>query len=171
MWRNDERFLRAIEVVLRHEVGNAPNGGYVNDPADPGGETKWGISKRSYPHLDIRNLSREDAYAIYYADWWCRYRIREIEDEQIATKVLDMAVLMGPDDAGRYLQISLNALGAGLKVDGVIGSKTVGAANAADSRLVLPILRALAAMHFYNEVARWPASAKFLEGWLKRAYW
>src|SRR5690606_28008981 len=56
----DERFRRAVEVVLKHE------GGYVNNPSDPGGETKYGISKRSYPELDIANLTQEDAIAIYY---------------------------------------------------------------------------------------------------------
>lgn len=169
-WQSDERFLRSVDVVIRHEVGNKPNGGYTNDPDDPGGETKWGISKRAYPHLDIKSLSREDACRIYYTDWWCRYRIREIEDEQVACKVLDMAVPMGPGDAGRYLQIALNSLGARLEVDGIIGSKTLAAVNAVDGRLVLPILRALTALHAYKEVERRPASRKYLDGWLKRAY-
>jgi len=44
----DERFLKAVEMVLAHE------GGYVNDPNDPGGETKYGISKRSYPSTATR---------------------------------------------------------------------------------------------------------------------
>ena len=62
------RFLKAFEKVLRHE------GGYVNDPLDLGGETKYGISKRSYPHLDIKNLTLDQAKQIYFRDFWQRGR-------------------------------------------------------------------------------------------------
>lgn len=54
----------AITTLLKVE------GGYVNDPRDPGGETKYGISRRSYPNLDIARLTREDAVAIYERDFW-----------------------------------------------------------------------------------------------------
>jgi len=46
--------------------------GYVNDPNDSGGETKYGICKRWYPHLDIKNLTREDAMKIYYDEYWLK---------------------------------------------------------------------------------------------------
>ena len=46
-------FNDIIEVVLHHE------GGYVNDPKDPGGETNFGIAKRSHPDVDIKNLTKE----------------------------------------------------------------------------------------------------------------
>ncbi|MFX6884101.1 glycosyl hydrolase 108 family protein, partial [Acinetobacter baumannii] len=51
-------------------IGN--EGGYVNNPADPGGETQWGISKRAYPNVNIRDLTREQAKAIYRRDVWQR---------------------------------------------------------------------------------------------------
>lgn len=57
---------KAIGFVLRWE------GGYANNPNDPGGETNYGISKRSYPDLDIRNLTRDQAIAIYERDYWHR---------------------------------------------------------------------------------------------------
>lgn len=57
---------KAIDFVLRWE------GGYVNHSADPGGETNFGISKNSYPDLDIRNLTKEQAVAIYERDYWQR---------------------------------------------------------------------------------------------------
>jgi len=58
-----DNFERCIAFVLRHE------GGYVNDPRDPGGETKYGISKRAYPGLDIKNLTEEQAKEIYRQDY------------------------------------------------------------------------------------------------------
>lgn len=59
-------FLPAFQIVVGLE------GGYVNDPKDPGGETKWGISKRAYPTLDIKNLTLEQAQQIYLTDYWDR---------------------------------------------------------------------------------------------------
>lgn len=57
-------FKEALRFVLSKE------GGYVNDPNDPGGETKWGISKRAYPTLDIKNLTEQQCIDIYLADYW-----------------------------------------------------------------------------------------------------
>ncbi len=160
----DERFLQAVEVVMRHE------GGYVNDLRDPGGETKYGISKRSYPSLDIANLTREDAIAIYYRDWWQRYGYGRLQDEAIATKLLDMAVNMGPATAHRLLQEVLVFLGYGIAVDGIIGPQTVGATNKADPKRLLQLLRWRAAEYYYRIAAQRARSQAFLMGWLKRAY-
>ena len=61
----NNRFNRVIaEEILKAE------GGYVNNPKDPGGETKYGISKRSYPDLDIKNITKEQALKIYYQDYY-----------------------------------------------------------------------------------------------------
>ncbi len=61
-----DNFERAVAFILRHE------GGYVNDLRDPGGETKFGISKRAYPHLDIKGLTEAEAKEIYRKDYWDR---------------------------------------------------------------------------------------------------
>lgn len=58
------KFDRVMDFVLRWE------GGYANDPRDPGGETKYGISKRSHPELDIKNLTKEQALEIYREEYW-----------------------------------------------------------------------------------------------------
>jgi lysozyme family protein len=57
-------FTYAVNEVLRSE------GGLVNDPADPGGLTNYGISQRAYPGVDIAKLTKEEAIAIYYRDYW-----------------------------------------------------------------------------------------------------
>ena len=57
-------FDSALEFVLRWE------GGYVNHPTDPGGETNMGISKRAYPNEDIKNMTRERAAFLYRRDYW-----------------------------------------------------------------------------------------------------
>ncbi|MGE5552814.1 MAG: glycoside hydrolase family 108 protein [Betaproteobacteria bacterium] len=160
----DERFRRAVEIVLAHE------GGYVNDPADPGGETKYGISKRSYPSLDIRNLTRDQAIAIYRRDWWDRLRLGEIQDPDLAAKVLDLAVNVGAVTGIMLLQRALTAAGHRVTVDGVMGPATLAAANAADPRVILAALRSEAAGHYRVLIARNAGLKRFEQGWLKRAY-
>ncbi|MBT9168595.1 MAG: hypothetical protein DDT22_00247 [candidate division WS2 bacterium] len=59
-----ENFEKAFAFIIKVE------GGYVNNPVDPGGETKYGISKKAYPNLDIKNLTLEDVKKIYYRDYW-----------------------------------------------------------------------------------------------------
>lgn len=160
----DDRFLRAVEVVLKHE------GGYVNDPRDPGGETHFGISKRSYPQEDIKNLTKERAMEIYYRDWWQRYGYNRLQDDAVATKVFDMAVNMGPATAHRLLQEALVFLGYPVAVDGILGLQTITAANLADPNRLLRVLRWLAAYHYYRIADQRPQSRAFLMGWLTRAY-
>ena len=75
-----------IGRVLTHE------GGYVLDPRDPGGETRWGISKRSYPHVDIKNLSRESAVGIYRRDFWDRVQGDKLP-RSFSFQALDAAVI------------------------------------------------------------------------------
>jgi lysozyme family protein len=59
-----DNFPKAVDFILAHE------GTYSNDLGDPGGETHWGISKRAYPNLDIKNLTRDQAIEIYRKDYW-----------------------------------------------------------------------------------------------------
>ena len=161
-----QRFEQAVTIVLAHE------GGYVNDPADPGGETKYGISKRSYPHLDIKNLTKEQAATIYHKDWWLKYRYGEITDLNVATKVLDLSVNMGPVNAHRILQRAANwAEQDKLKVDGILGPKTLVSVNRADSVRLMQAIRFMAAEYYYLLAKKRDASRKYLFGWLNRAYW
>ena len=92
-------FDTAFEFVLRWE------GGYVNDPNDPGGKTKYGISQRSYPHLDIENLTVYDVKQIYYEDYWLK-----LECDQLSPPfdiiVFDCAVNMGVSRAREFLEES-----------------------------------------------------------------
>lgn len=63
-------FLAAVTAVIEEETGGDPNGALTNDPNDPGGVTKWGISKRSHPSVDVPNLTRDQAIALYKAEYW-----------------------------------------------------------------------------------------------------
>lgn len=131
-------------------------GGYVNNPADPGGETQWGISKRSYPNVDIKNLTRDQAKAIYLKDFWL------IIDAAPAIKfqVFDFAVNSGVQTAIRKLQAAV-----GVADDGHWGPVS----SAALAALPVPqvLLRFIAQrIRFWTALTTWPAFGK---GWANRA--
>lgn len=87
----------ALKFTLKWE------GGYVNDPDDPGGETKWGISKKSYPDLDIKNLTNEQALMIYAKDYWNPLGCDNIVFP-FNVAVFDTAVNCGTQRALRWLR-------------------------------------------------------------------
>jgi lysozyme family protein len=96
-----------------------------NNPKDPGGLTKFGISQKAYPSLDIASLTKEQAKEIYKRDYWQACKCDELPSA-FAIAVFDTAVNQGVGTARRILQISLD-----VTVDGVIGDKTIAAAHKA----------------------------------------
>jgi lysozyme family protein len=161
-----EKFLCAVARVLSDE------GGYVNLNADPGGETKFGISRRAYPQVDIIELTREQAVAIYYRDFWNGAGYAELP-EQAAAKVFDLAVNIGAKASARCLQRALRACGHRVAEDGAIGDETIAAANATVPAALLAALRSEAAGHYRLIAVSWNRAgriADFIEGWLRRAY-
>ena len=98
-------FDKAIEIILKHE------GGYVNDPDDPGGETKFGITKRNYPTLNIKSLTVEQVKEIYRRDYWdgkCDWIPTTDIGEEFATIFFDTVVNMGFGKATLLLQQTIN---------------------------------------------------------------
>lgn len=158
-----QRFELLIGAVLEHE------GGYVNDPDDPGGETKYGISKRSYPDLDIASLTESQARDIYYRDWWLRLRCNEIRNNWVTQKYLDMSVNVGKTAGIKIMQRALREAGQSVAVDGKIGPQTIGAANKANPDALLAAMRRLQAAHYESLIRRNPKLAKFRRGWIARA--
>lgn len=112
----------AFKIILGEE------GGYSNDPRDPGGETKFGISKRAYPTVDIKNLTIDQAKAIYLRDYWTPVRARDLP-WPLGLYMFDCAVNQGVTTAVRLLQQSL-----GVAVDGEFGNVTMRAARASSDR-------------------------------------
>lgn len=93
-------------------------GGYVNDFNDPGGETKYGISKRSYPDVDIKNLNTYMAAQIYRDDYWGPVHGGDLPTG-LDLLMMDCAVNCGVHRAVLLLQETLRA-----KPDGIFGPKT-----------------------------------------------
>ena len=152
-------FNEIIEVVLHHE------GGYVNDPDDPGGETNFGIAKRSHPDVDIANLTKDGAKEIYKQHYWDRNKVGDLPDE-LKHIAFDMYVNMGRSRGVKIIQEASNAKGAGLKVDGGMGPKTLAAIK--ESGVELERVRAYRVKYYADLVTRKPDLEKFYFGWFRR---
>ena len=151
------KFDDIIEVVLHHE------GGYVNDPKDPGGETNFGIAKRSHPDVDIKNLTEEGAKEIYKEHYWDRNKVEDLP-ENLRHIYFDMCVNQGRSRAVRIMQRAANAKGANLKVDGGMGPKTIAAMDGVE----LDRVRAYRIKYYADLVTRKPDLEKFYYGWFRR---
>ena len=145
-------FSEAIERVLDHE------GGLVDNKADPGGLTQWGISQRSYPDIDIRRLTRAGAIYIYQTDFWNRVHADELFDG-VAYQSLDFAINSGIETAVRYLQRAL-----GVADDGHWGPMTAAAAKAMSESDQIMRLNA-ERLDFMTRLKNWPDASR---GWSRR---
>lgn len=147
-------FRLAVKYVIEDE------GGYVNHPKDPGGETKYGISKRSYPGLDIKNLDLDTAIKIYKDDYWDENGIERLPFH-IRYQFFDMTVNHGPHLAAKILQRA-----AKVKDDGIIGPKTIKAVE----RLSNTDLANQRALFFSAIVKNRSSQIVFLDGWINRCF-
>ena len=145
-------FETAVDFVLDRE------GGYIIDPHDPGGETKYGISKRAYPLEDVPNLTRERAVYLYERDYWRACKCAELPPA-LALLVFDTAVNQGPDVAIRLLQRTLM-----IHEDGIVGPETI---RAAQTRNIHLVLRDYARRRILRYARSVNADA-FLGGWIGR---
>lgn len=153
-------FDLAIDGVLANE------GGYSNNPNDPGGETKYGISARAYPGLEINTLSQNDAKIIYHRDYW---KFDCVLSQDVANKILDTVVNLGPSGGMKLIQQCCVTLGSHVNIDGVWGPATCNAVNSHPDGSLLPEIRAELSHYYTTLVAKNPSDYQFLRDWLRRA--
>lgn len=146
-----ENFGNVMDVIFHHE------GGYVNHPSDPGGATNFGISQRSYPKEDIRNMTRARAAEIYRRDFWSAVQGDELP-AGLDLVAMDAAVNSGSKRGAMWLQAAL-----GVAEDGFIGAKTLDAARKADAKAIDRAIQMR--MMFLRGLSTWP---KFGKGWSRR---
>lgn len=169
-------FKTALKLILKHE------GGYVNNPADRGGETYQGIARNFNQHwagwfiLDqITNKAWNSIYtelnahveAFYKAQYWDRHHLGGIENQHVANLVFDWLVNSG--QAGRQIQQVLVAMGQPIAVDNIIGRQTVAAINAVNSTELTNRIVAVRKSYYEGGVTAGWLDNQFLNGLLKRA--
>ena len=167
-------FKEAFEFVLQQE--DPTLSGKVT--MDAGGRTRFGIAEKFHPDLpeEFFNGPAKDALAaaetIEEREYWEPMRPAEVENQNVAAKLFAMAVNMGVRQAAVYLQRASNGLAGPvdrLAEDGVIGPRTLAAANAARPVLLYQLLCKLSAAHYRHVAAMNPEQTVDLAGWIKRA--
>lgn len=164
---------------------------YANDPADPGGETVYGIARRRHPDwlgwrrvealrtqpgfprslgtdVELQRLAR----AFYATEFWRPLRCDEIAvaaGGELAAKVFDVAVNVGRRRGAEFLQLGLRAAGADLAVDGRIGPGTLGELARTGPEMSLALLRSVQAGYYRGLAAARPSLQRFANGWERRA--
>ncbi len=150
--RNDP-FEKAVILILAYE------GAYGNDSRDKGGETKYGISKARFPHVDIKNLSINGAKALYHEHFWSAFSCGNLP-WPLAFAMFDCYVQFNPINPIKWLQTAVGAT-----ADGKLGPQTFKAANATSD----PIEAALRVMCQRAEYRlKHPEYDYFGKGWRKR---
>ena len=160
--------MSSFETTFNRTIGH--EGKFQANPKDRGnwtggkegvGElkgTKWGLAAMTYPHLDIANITLEQAKEIYYNDWWLKLKI-ERWPNVMKYQIFDAAFNHGTGRANQFLQFA-----ARVKDDGVIGPKTITAVNMTDPNDL--VLRFLAKrLRYFTEVKTW---VEFSKGWSLR---
>lgn len=136
--------------------------GYVNDPADTGGETKFGVAKNANPTLNIKTLTWEDTKAVYFKKYWLAASCDKLPPK-VASIVFDSAINHGVGRATKFLQQA-----AGVATDGDIGPVTLAKISSADQNGLCSKIADLRVKFYKDIVAAKPTQAKFLNGWLRR---
>ena len=152
-------FKIAVQKTLVHE------GGYVNNPLDHGGPTKYGITQADMPAVSIKDITPDDAAGYYQEHYW-KPLYSQITSQGLAEKLFDMGVLFGVGTAVKMLQISMTHE-IGLVSDGQFGPNTLAAVNQSAVDL-LPGYKTTLIQHVVNIVNTKPDQGVFIQGWVNR---
>ena len=175
---------KALTVVFGHE------GGLQCDSNDPGnwtkgrvgqgrkGCTKFGIATNSYPNLDIRHLTIQQAAKIYKRDYWDPLKLSGLKSQGIATEVFDTAVNCGAGSSARILQRTcnhLNGKGKDYPVDGKITLETINWINSytrtkSNRVRFWKLLNGYQLGRYLEIVDRNPRMDRYLNSWLSRVW-
>lgn len=169
-------FDKCFKFVLRQE------GGFSNDPLDKGGATNYGLSERFLRahgiEKKVSELTVQDAKQIYYTYIWSPSKAEKFDNAIVQLFVFDCAVNHGINTGACLLQQVLNFLTPNvksaelLKVDGIIGDKTIAAykniVSSGSTSLLLNLLKIIRGGYYLHIVERDPTQKRFLKGWINR---
>jgi len=170
----------ALEMVLDYE------GGHVKDPDDTGGETYRGISRRYHPewegwaYIDVGDWNGADRLVeeFYRENYWNKLCGDSIRSQEIANELMEMCIHLGHYRVHVVLQEGVNLfnnrqkLWKDIKVDGVIGKKTISALDKADKRgrssSIVKYLNCEQGHMYKLSIKKREINEKYAVGWYKR---
>lgn len=150
--------MATFDIFIDWLLGPNVEGGYVNNPSDPGGETRFGIAKRYHQDVDIKNLTRDGAISIYRIQYWDAIHGDDLHPA-IAFMLCDADINEGGGTAVVILQHAL-----GVAVDGRLGPVTLAAEHLATPRTLLLEIAARRMVAYAED----PNEASFELGWARR---
>ena len=170
-------FIKAFENTMHAE------GGYVNDPDDPGGETYKGVARKrnskweGWIDIDLlkqkqnfpKNLDQDESLQLkirdfYEVNYWDKIQGDNIADQDVAESIFDFAVNAGPTTSAKIAQLSVSA-----KPDGVIGPKTLEKLNATDKKTFLALFALAKISRYVNLCENNATNRKYFYGWVRRS--
>lgn len=170
-------FNVAFQKVLKHE------GGYVNDPDDPGGETYKGIARSSNSKWDgwviIDMMKKQSGFPgtldgnvelqekiqhFYQANYWDKIKGDDITNQEVATSIFDFGVNAGVSTSASLAQLCID-----VKADGVFGNVSVTKLNQTDPEFFLASFTVAKIARYISIVKKRPSSQKYFYGWVRRA--
>lgn len=163
------------DLIYRDELG------FVNDPDDPGGATKYGVSLRTYRRLidpnatvqTIRNLTYNDAVSFYEIFFWGPHgsamRALSSLPPRLAYVLFNAGVNIGRTRAHVLLQKTLRSHEEDVVIDGVLGPRTVRACYRHDEDSLIREFAARLCVHYHTIMTKNPTLQKFKLGWFRRA--
>lgn len=157
--------MASFEKAILKTLANEGGAKFTEDPADPGGATKYGISLRAYPQEDIRNLTEQRARELYKRDYWDRVRGDDITSQVIAENIFDTCVNMGVRSGSRLAQIALGIDPA----DGIVGSVSLAKINETEPATFLAAYTIAKVARYAHICNRDRTQSRFLLGWINRA--
>jgi lysozyme family protein len=151
-------------------------GGFVDNPNDKGGPTKYGITQRLLSDWlkqpatvdDVKNLDVATAKQIYYFLFWKPLFLDDIIDGRVACALLDIEILVRRRVATRAAQKACQ--NPDLEIDGIMGDETIKAINQTPAEKFIPRFAQLLEYEFDRIVAADPTQRQFLNGWIARAW-
>lgn len=171
------KFLHALKHTFWNEGIRDGKTGYVNHPKDPGGETNWGITKKTAKAWgwegSMKDIPEPLVQRIYKKGYWEPCKCDKINNPQIATKLFDTAVNVGIRNAVKILQRSVNVWADKkykLKVDGKIGQLTIISITKTPQN---DLLREMSYQQnrYYDKITKLkPWLKAFIKGWRRRAW-
>lgn len=154
-------FNIAVQKTLVHE------GGFVNNPNDPGGATKYGITQKDMPGVNIADITEEQAAEYYSENYW-KPLYSQIDDQAVASKIFDMGVLFGVGEAVKLLQIVLQEAFPSVTIDSDFGPNTLSAVNQAGAASLLEAYKTALVTYALRIAANKPNLRIFVRGWGNR---
>ena len=166
-WNVETPGVREGLIATREQRRNV---GYVNDPLDLGGETKYGVARNANPDLDITKLTWDAAKRVYFRRYWLAANCDDLTliSPRLAVLHFDGAVNHGVGRAGRFLQRAVGAVEDGDVGPGTLRKVRNDIRSDADAIKICALICDFREQFYRNIVARRPEQARFLRGWMAR---